>query len=219
MANNKEEAGKGTPRPGEMPGGRRTYATLDLTAAEVGGRAAPAPATSPTSAGVFAGPQSTAQTTSEANAPPKSQSHDKSHDKPRDKSDTKPIDPAAASADPAFEGARARPGDGRSSSTLARLLSVPWLSHLASGALGALLVVLVTELATPPSPPRTPELPPEKTPVSDDLLRRVADLENALGTRAGVGVRARMEELTRSMAALTEAQIKLARDAKAVESK
>ncbi|HKD57170.1 MAG TPA: hypothetical protein VKD45_06630, partial [Hyphomicrobiaceae bacterium] len=81
MANNKEEAGKGTPRPGEMPGGRRTYATLDLTAAEVGGRAAPAPATSPTSAGVFAGPiagpiagpfagpfagpQSTAQTTSE----------------------------------------------------------------------------------------------------------------------------------------------------------
>jgi hypothetical protein len=90
---------------------------------------------------------------------------------------------------------------------------------LASGALGALLVVLVTELATPPLPPRTPELPPEKTPVSDDLLRRVADLENALGTRAGVGVRERMEELTRSMAALTEAQTKLARDAKTVESK
>ena len=35
MANNKEEAGKGTPRPGEAPGSKRTYATIDLTASEV----------------------------------------------------------------------------------------------------------------------------------------------------------------------------------------
>ena len=35
MANNKEEAGKGTPRPGEMPGSKRTYATIDLPASEV----------------------------------------------------------------------------------------------------------------------------------------------------------------------------------------
>ena len=35
MANNKEEAGKGTPRPGETPGGKRTYATIDGTASEV----------------------------------------------------------------------------------------------------------------------------------------------------------------------------------------
>ncbi len=220
MANNKEEAGKGTPRPGEMPGARRTYATLDLTAAEVEGRAAPAPAaaaTSPTSAGATSG----------VNAQPKSPSQDKSQnksqDRPRDRPDTKPSDPAAASADPASESARAGPGEGRSTSTRARLLSVPWLSHLASGALGALLVVLVTELATTPSPPRTPELTPANTPVMTqemgDLLRRVADLESTLGTRAGVGVRARMEELTRSMAALTEAQTKLVRDAKTVESK
>ena len=38
MANNKEEAGKGTPRPGEMPGSKRTYATIDLTASEVEGQ-------------------------------------------------------------------------------------------------------------------------------------------------------------------------------------
>ena len=38
MANNKEEAGKGTPRPGEMPGSKRTYATIDLTASEVEGK-------------------------------------------------------------------------------------------------------------------------------------------------------------------------------------
>src|SRR5262245_56396827 len=54
MANNKEEAGKGTPRPGEMPGGRRTYATLDLTAAEVEGRAGAASGLS-RSAGTLAG--------------------------------------------------------------------------------------------------------------------------------------------------------------------
>ena len=30
MANNKEEAGKGTPRPGEMPASRRPYATIDV---------------------------------------------------------------------------------------------------------------------------------------------------------------------------------------------
>ena len=38
MANNKEEAGKGTPRPGEMPASRRPYATIDVRATEVEGR-------------------------------------------------------------------------------------------------------------------------------------------------------------------------------------
>lgn len=35
MANNKEEAGKGMPRPGEMPAAKRPYATIDLRATEV----------------------------------------------------------------------------------------------------------------------------------------------------------------------------------------
>src|SRR5262252_2833559 len=133
MANNKEEAGKGTPRPGEMPSGRRTYATLDLTAAEVEGRAGPAAATRSTSAGAFAGTQATAQAASEVNSQPKSQSPDKSQDKdkPQDKPGTKPSDPAGASADPAaLEGARTGLGEARSASMAARLLSLPWLSHL-----------------------------------------------------------------------------------------
>src|SRR5262245_13487715 len=167
MANNKEEAGKCTPRPGEMPGGRRTYATLDLTAAEVEGRAGPAPATaaSSTSAGAFAGTQATAAT---AQATPETNSQDKSQAKSQAKSqgksggkseaksetksqaesgakpDTKPID-FAARADPiASQGAHADPAQGASTSMPARLAAVPWLSHLASGALGALVVLIVT---------------------------------------------------------------------------
>ncbi|MBO0741940.1 MAG: hypothetical protein J2P51_11000 [Hyphomicrobiaceae bacterium] len=92
-----------------------------------------------------------------------------------------------------------------------RLRAAPWLSHLASGALGALVVLIVSELATTRPPPRTQEV--------GDLVRRVADLETTLGTRADEGVRARIEELGRSMAALSEAQTKLARDAKMVDSK
>ena len=38
MANNKDEAGKGMPRPGELPAAKRPYATLDLKATEVEGR-------------------------------------------------------------------------------------------------------------------------------------------------------------------------------------
>ena len=41
MANNREEAGKGTPRPGEMPASRRPYATIDARATEIEGPDAP----------------------------------------------------------------------------------------------------------------------------------------------------------------------------------
>ena len=42
MANNKEEAGKGMPRPGESPAVKRPYATIDVKATEVEGREAAA---------------------------------------------------------------------------------------------------------------------------------------------------------------------------------
>jgi hypothetical protein len=93
----------------------------------------------------------------------------------------------------------------------ARLLGMPWLPHLASGALGALLVLIVAELATTQPAPRTQE--------PGDLARRVSDLETTLGTRAGAGMRARIEELGRSLAALGEAQARLARESKVLESK
>ena len=41
MANNRDEAGKGTPRPGEMPASRRPYATIDARATEIEGPDAP----------------------------------------------------------------------------------------------------------------------------------------------------------------------------------
>ncbi|MBO0743185.1 MAG: hypothetical protein J2P51_17400, partial [Hyphomicrobiaceae bacterium] len=83
MANNKEEAGKGTPRPGEMPSARRTYATLDLTAAEVEGSAGRAPTGGSGSAEPLAGTQATAQVTSQDKSQDKSQaeSQAKSQDK------------------------------------------------------------------------------------------------------------------------------------------
>src|SRR5262245_9592629 len=85
MANNKEEAGKGTPRPGEMPGGRRTYATLDLTAAEVEGRTAAAPAPLSASAGTLAGTHAAAHVAS----PPEARSQAKSQSKSQSKSESK----------------------------------------------------------------------------------------------------------------------------------
>ena len=225
MANNKEEAGKGTPRPGEMPGGRRTYATLDLTAAEVEGKAAAA-ASGSTSAGVSAGTQGSAHATSEASSQDKSQSRpeDKSRakseampnsrpdTKPDTKPGTKPTDPAVAHRDAAASHSEAPdPTQGAPTSMAARLLAMPWLPHLASGALGALLVLIVTELATTRPPPRTEEM--------GALGRRVANLETTLGGPAGEGVRARIEELGRSMTALSEGQTQLARDAKMIASK
>jgi len=197
MANNKEEAGKGTPRPGEMPGGRRTYATLDLTAAEVEGRAGAAPRALSTSASTLPGTQT---------------SHAPSHDQSEAQA-TQPADPPAESAGPsAGEGAHASKTQGASASLAARLLAVPWLVQLASGAFGALLVLIATELATTrPGPARTQE--------TADLVRRVSHLETTLGTRPDTGVRAQIEEQGRSIAALGEAQAKLAREAKMLDTK
>ena len=130
MANNKEEAGKGTPRPGDAPGARRTYATIDLTASEVAGRDKPPAAASAASAA----------STAEAKA--------------QGKSEAKPAEPQAKSAGPsrpqAQGGARVAGG---LASLGARTTSTPWLSHLASGALGAIVVLILGQLMTTDRPP------------------------------------------------------------------
>ena len=191
MANNKEEAGKGTPRPGETPGSKRTYATIDLTASEVEGQDKSRP------------PAAAASATSASAAEAKSQA----------KPEAKPSEPQPKSAGPArpgiSEGAKAA---GAPTSMGARLLATPWLSHLASGALGAILVLIVVELLTP-------QRPPARSQEMGDLTRRMADLEAALGTRPGAGLRARVEEMGRSIGALGETQAKLARDTKALDTK
>jgi hypothetical protein len=186
MANNKEEAGKGMPRPGEMPGSRRTYATIDLTASEVGGsKPASAPAASTKTPGGTASPAESKAT--EASA--KTANVDRPGSKKTDDQ-----------------------SDGTSSSLGTRLLSAPWLSHMAAGALGAVLALIVIELLTPGRPETRNEQ-------IGELNRRVAEVEGALGTRPGAGMRARMEELSRSVAALGETQAKLARETKAIDAK
>jgi len=57
MASNKDDLGKGPSRPGDMPGGKRPYATIDVKAREVEGWDKPRPsaAANPAEA-VAAGP-------------------------------------------------------------------------------------------------------------------------------------------------------------------
>ena len=185
MANNKEDAGKGMARPGDLPGSRRTYATIDLTASEVGsGKPGSTPAASAKAPGAA---------------------------------------PSAAESK-GTEGAAKALGAGRAGQTSdnptpdagswpgARLLSTPWLSHMASGALGAVLALIITELFTPARPVTGSEQVAE-------LARRVAEVENALGTRPGAGMRARIDEIGRSLGALGETQAKLARETKALDEK
>jgi len=204
MANNKEEAGKGTPRPGEPAGSRRTYATLDLTASEVAGRTGPSAAAAAAPA-VGAPSQPQAQSPAQSPAqPPVAQSPAQSRAQSPGK--------ATNAAGPARSGDAPGSAAGAAPAKAARFFAAPWLAHLASGALGAVLVLMLAQLGpTERPPPRTQEL--------GDLGRRLTDIETALGTRADAGLRARIEELGRAVGALGETQAKLAHDSKALETK
>jgi hypothetical protein len=190
MANNKEEAGKGTPRPGEMPAARRPYATIDLRATEVEGR------DPPLGAGASR-PAASAATDAKSTAKP----------------ETKSPEPQPKTGGPSD------PDDGKRGKVAAALASLrsrrpsaPLLTHLAAGAAGALLVLAAAQLITPDQPPARP-------PEVNDLLRRLADIENVLGTRPNSGLRSRVDEMGRSLGAVGETQAKLARDTKALEGK
>jgi hypothetical protein len=195
MANNKEEAGKGTPRPGEMSATtRRPYATIDLTASEVGGSSKDKP---PSPAASAASSSSAASGKAQAEADAKSTA---SQPKPPGSG----ASGGSSSGDPpGAKGAAPAKGMAIPSTTL--------LSHLAAGAAGALIVVAATQFLTSGRP--APALD------SGDAVRRLTDIENALGTRPGAGVRGRIEELSRTTGALGEAQAKLVREAKALEGK
>jgi len=191
MANNKEEAGKGTPRPGDMPAVKRPYATIDLTASEVeaAGKARPAAsAAASAAAAATPGPKAEAKSSAQPSGnggPPHAD---------------KPGEPAGAEGASELEPLEA---SARSSSLF---------THLMAGAAGAILVFIASQFLTSSRPPA----PPQEL---GDLTRRLSDLENALGTRPGAGLRARIEELTRSTAALGETQARLARETKALETK
>ncbi len=189
MANNKEEAGKGTQWPGEMPASKRPYATIDLTASEVdtGGRTAPSP---------------TPAVAAESGAGPKFET-------------SSSPDPAGT-AEPALAGGPGTTEGGAGSPetpapAAARWRSTPFIGHFAAGALGALVVLLAFQFLAPTRPSSPAEM--------GDLARRVADLENALGTRPGAGLRARIDEQARALGALGDTQAKLARETKALETR
>lgn len=188
MANNKEEAGKGMPRPGESPAVKRPYATIDAKATEVESRDPAKPAAAPTSTG---------------------------DPKPADKPEAKPAVPKAAGALPGGDrkAEGAKDDKGKPASTLgSRRRAIRVVTHLAAGAAGGLIVLgAVHLLASDRQPSQALEV--------NDLSRRVAEMEGVLGTRPNAGLRARIEELGRTFGALAEAQAKLARDTKALETK
>jgi hypothetical protein len=189
MANNKEEAGKGTPRPGEMPASRRPYATIDVRATEVEGRDPPAGSGVDKPAATAA---ADAQSAARSEAKP-------SGSQPKTSGPASPTDAKGKLA-----AALASLGTRRRATRL--------VTHMASGAVGALLVLAVAQLLPNDQPPaRSSEV--------NDLVRRLADVESVLGTRANTGLRSRVDEMSRSLGALGDTQAKLARDTKALESK
>jgi hypothetical protein len=91
----------------------------------------------------------------------------------------------------------------------------PLLTHLAAGAVGG-LIVLVAAYALAPEPAPAPARGPDV----GELTRRVAEIEGVLGTRPGTaGLRARVDEMSRNVAALGNTQAKLAREAKDLEER
>ena len=191
MANNREEAGKGMPRPGEMPASRRPYATIDARATEVEGRDPPAG---------MGGAKPAASAAADAKAAAKPE--------------VKSSGPGSKSSGPSGPGDAVR---GKAAAALASLgtrrRATRLVGHLASGAVGAILVLGAAQLLLPSHPP------PARTPELNDLTRRLADVESVLGTRPNTGLRSKVDEMGRSLGALGDAHAKLARDTKALESK
>jgi hypothetical protein len=88
----------------------------------------------------------------------------------------------------------------------------PFLSHLAAGAAGALVILIAGSL-----------LPTGRVPQSGvvrEIDKRVVDIEGALGLRPGdpASLRSRVDGLSRSVGALSDAQAKLANDTKLLEA-
>jgi hypothetical protein len=185
MANHKDDPGKEQPpRPSEGPGAKRPYATIDAKATEVRRQGAP------TDTG-GAKPGAAIDSKTESNPSPGS----------------------VPSPDQAGEG-KAGALTGALASIGAHARSSPFLTHLAAGAAGALLVLLVGSLLTSD---RAPESLPSET--LKQLTKRLTDAEMALGLRPGAtGLGGRLDELARSTAALGETQTRLAGDVKALES-
>lgn len=197
MADDTDETGKKDARTGEAPAAKRPFATIDLKATELAGEGQSASAGEP--------------------KPSASGSADKSEPRP----ETKPSAPGVKAAGPGSQGeagrakSATRGGSDFMSSLAGQARSSPFLTHSAAGATGALIVLAVTYALAPDPAPR-----PAGAPEVGELTRRVAELEGVLGTRPGAaGLRARVDEMSRNVAALGNVQAKLSREAKEWEER
>ena len=190
MADNTDDGGSKNARPGETPGVKRPFATLDLKATEVAGSQ----------------PASAAEAKPAAPGPA---------DKPEAKIEPKPAPAAAKGAGPGTPPDTADRPKAAKGSAAAFAASSPLLTHFASGAFGALIVLALTYAFTPDAPRRSADAPDV-----GELTRRVSELEGVLGTRPGsAGLRARIDEMSRNLSALGNAQAKLARESKEFEDR
>jgi len=180
MASNKDDLGKGPSRPGDMPGGKRPYATIDVKAREVEGWDKPRPSAA-------ANPAEAVAAGEKPQAPPSA---------PRAPSGRKSSLRTKAAVAASVGAALAK-----------RVGSLGFLTHLAAGASGALLVLVATQL----SASLTPEL--------GELKRQLGELEGNARQGAAAAVGVRVEELSRAVAMLGEAQQGLAREIKALAGK
>jgi hypothetical protein len=189
MADSSDETGKKNARPGEPSAPKRPFATLDLKATEVEGERQ-------------AAPPGEAKPTASAS--------------PEDKAESKPeAKPAAQGPKDSGDAKGAAKAGAAAASLLARRAGSPLLTHLGAGAVGALIVLGLTYVLAP-----TPQPTPARAPEVGELTRRMTELEGVLGTRPGTaGLRARVDELSRSLTALGNAQAKLAREAKGLEDR
>jgi hypothetical protein len=197
MADNSDDTGKKNTKPGEPPAAKRPFATIDLKATEVAG-----------------GGQSATPGKPEPAAP----------DAPADKAEVKPAasgpkGPGPASPTGPTTGPAAAKGEGagggRPEPSLSGRPRFSLLTHLAAGAIGAVIVLGFTYALAP-----QPQAIISGAPEVGALTRRVTELEGVLGTRPGTaGLRARVEEMSRTVTALGNAQAKLARESKGIEDR
>jgi hypothetical protein len=195
MADNTDESSKKNVRPGEPPAAKRPYATLDLKATEVAGQG---------------------QSASASDAKPgASGPADKGEPKPEAKPASSGVKGGGPAGQDGSGSAKTATGAGLMSSLAGGGRQVSLLTHLAAGAVGGLIVLAATYALAPepmPSGQRAPEV--------GELTRRVSELEGVLGTKPGTaGLRARVDEMSRNVAALGNAQAKLARESKELEDR
>lgn len=136
--------------------------------------------------------------------------------------DLKATEVEATRADKAAQEPRAEAGASSASATTEPPPSKPvqrqgfsLLSHAAAGVAGAAAVLIAGELVT-----SNREAVNRQGTAITELTRRIGEMEKAVGGKQGAeGTRARLDELSRSLAGLSDAQNRLAADARSLAAR